>query len=43
MTGPLAGFKSAVNYWFPRMDCNAKREAVNYAIAQSKVEVSCPT
>jgi hypothetical protein len=43
VTGPLAGFKSAVNYWFPRMDCNAKREAVNYAIAQSKVEVSCPT
>jgi hypothetical protein len=40
---PLDGFKSAVDYWFPKMDCNAKCEAVNYAIAQSKVQVSCPT
>jgi len=40
---PLDGFKSAVDYWFPKMDSNAKCEAVNYAIAQSKVQVSCPT
>lgn len=40
VTNPLDGFKSAVDYWFPKMDCNAKCEAVNYAIAQSKVQVS---
>jgi hypothetical protein len=43
VTNPLDGFKSAVDYWFPKMDCDAKREAVNYAIAQSKIQVSCPT
>jgi hypothetical protein len=31
VTNPLDGFKSAVDYWFHKMDCNAKREAVNYA------------
>ena len=41
VTNPLDGFKSAVDYWFPKMDCDTKRGAVNYA--QSKVEVSCPT
>ena len=43
VTNPLDGFKSAVDYWFSKMDCNGKRESVIYAIAQSKVEVSCPT
>jgi hypothetical protein len=40
VTNPLDGFKSAVDYWFLKMDCTAKCEAVNYAIAQSKVQVS---
>jgi hypothetical protein len=43
VTNPLDGFKSAVDYWFPKMDCTAKCEAANYAIAQSKVQVSCST
>jgi hypothetical protein len=43
VTSALDGFKSAVDYWFPMMDCNTIREAVNYAVAQSKVQVSCPT
>jgi hypothetical protein len=34
-TSPLEEFKAAVDHWFPKMDCDAKREAVSYA--QSKV------
>jgi hypothetical protein len=38
---PLAGFKSAVDWWFRKMDYSAKCEAVEYAIAKSGVTVSC--
>jgi hypothetical protein len=34
---PLDEFKAAVDHLFPKMDCDAKHEAVEYAIAQSKV------
>jgi hypothetical protein len=30
----LAQFKYAVNHWFPQMDDDAKREAVEYVIAK---------
>ena len=43
LTSPLDGFKAAVDHWFPKMDCNAKLEAIDYAIAQSKVQVSSAT
>jgi predicted transcriptional regulator len=33
---PLDGFKSAVDYWFSKMDDNAKREAVEYTIARAE-------
>jgi hypothetical protein len=36
MRSPLDGFKSAVDYWFPKMDHSARSEAINYAIAKSK-------
>jgi hypothetical protein len=41
VNSPLAGFKSAVDWWFPKMDHSAKCEAVEYAIAKSGVTVSC--
>jgi hypothetical protein len=43
VTSPLEEFKSAVDCWFPKMDNRAMGEAVSYAIARSKVRVSCPT
>jgi hypothetical protein len=36
----LAGFKSAVDYWFSKMTADAKREAVEYAIGKSKENLS---
>jgi hypothetical protein len=33
---PLDGFKSAVDYWFPKMDHSAKHEAITYATVKSK-------
>jgi hypothetical protein len=41
VNSPLAGFKSAVDWWFPKMDYSAKCEAVEYAIAKSKARASC--
>jgi hypothetical protein len=38
----LVEFKYAVDQWLPQMDDDTKREAVEYAIAKSKVRVSCP-
>jgi hypothetical protein len=40
VTSPLAGFKSAVDYWFPKMDYAAKCEAVSYVLAKGKVKLS---
>jgi hypothetical protein len=37
---PLEGFKSAVDYWFPKLDYSGKCEAVRYAITKGKVKVS---
>ncbi len=37
-TSPLDGFKAAVDHWFPMMDCRAKREAIDYAVVQSKIQ-----
>jgi hypothetical protein len=33
---PLNGFKSAVDYWFPKMDPNARSQAISYAVTKSK-------
>lgn len=35
---PLAEFKAAVDHWFPKMDEDAKRDAVDYAITKSEVQ-----
>lgn len=43
VTSPLGGFKAAVDHWFPKMDYNEKREAINYVIAQGGIQVSCAT
>jgi hypothetical protein len=40
VTNALDGFKSAVDYWFPKMDDDAKREAVTYAITKGEVKVA---
>jgi predicted transcriptional regulator len=40
VNNPLAGFKSAVDWWFPKMDDSAKREAVDYAITKSGMKKS---
>lgn len=37
VTDALAGFKSAVDYWFPKMTSGAKREAVTYATSKGVV------
>jgi hypothetical protein len=37
---PLAGFKTAVDYWFPKMDPRAMREAINYAVTKSQAKTS---
>jgi hypothetical protein len=39
-TNPLAGFKSAVDYWFPQMDYAARCEAVSYVLNKPGVRVS---
>lgn len=36
----LAGFKSAVDYWFAKMNVEAKREAVAYAVSKVEEKVS---
>ena len=37
----LTEFKYAVDIRFPRMDEDARREAVEYAVAKGKVKASC--
>jgi hypothetical protein len=39
VTSPLDGFKSAVDYWFSMMDCDAKREAASYAKSRVRCRV----
>jgi hypothetical protein len=40
VTSPLEEFKSAVDYWLPKMDYNARCQAVEYLVAQSKVQAA---
>jgi hypothetical protein len=40
VTNPLDGFKSAVDYWLPKMSYEGKCEAVSYMLKKSGVRVS---